>query len=109
MLVLSNLAGPIQHFRAAVLEAWSGKVTDELCVRKGFRGGPGWILMVPCSSLTLTMFGKETWLCSEVSLLVEFGIALSGKVKGQHATCGFYGGADGDAHLFWDCTFSSSD
>ena len=32
---LSNLAGPIQHFRAAVLE-----VSAELCARKGFRGGP---------------------------------------------------------------------
>ena len=36
--VLSNLAGPIQHFRAAVLEGWSGKVSADLCVRKGFRG-----------------------------------------------------------------------
>ena len=40
-LVLSNLAGPIQHFRASVLGAWRGKVTADLCVRKGFRGGPG--------------------------------------------------------------------
>ena len=30
--------------------------------------------MVPCSSLTLTMFGREIRLCSEVSLLVVFGI-----------------------------------
>ena len=38
--VLSNLAGPIQHFRAASLEGWRGKVSADLCARKGFRGGP---------------------------------------------------------------------
>ena len=37
--VLSNLAGPIQHFRAAVLEGWKGKVSADLCARKGFRDG----------------------------------------------------------------------
>ena len=36
--VLSNLAGPIQLFRAAV-EAWRSKVAADLCARKGFRGG----------------------------------------------------------------------
>ena len=30
---------------------------------------------------------------------------LLGKVKGQHVPCRFCGGADGDGHLFWDCTF----
>ena len=33
---LSNLAGPIQHFRSAVLEG----VSADLCARKGFRGSP---------------------------------------------------------------------
>ena len=38
--VLSNLAGPIQHFQLAVLEGWRGKVSADLCAWKGFRGGP---------------------------------------------------------------------
>ena len=38
--VLSNLAGPIQHFRAAVLEGWRSKVAADICARKGFRGRP---------------------------------------------------------------------
>ena len=38
--VLSMVAGPIQHFRAAVLDAWRHKVSVDLCSRKGFRGGP---------------------------------------------------------------------
>ena len=46
--VLSNLAGPIQHFRAAVLEGWRGKVSAD---RKGFRGGSlvgcRWYLAAP--------------------------------------------------------------
>ena len=29
--LLSNLAGPIQHFRAAILEAWRNKVAADLC------------------------------------------------------------------------------
>ena len=38
--LLSNLAGPIQHFRAATLEAWRTEVSADLCVRQGFRGRP---------------------------------------------------------------------
>ena len=34
-----SLAGPVQHFRAAVLEAWRKKVSADLCAWKGFRGG----------------------------------------------------------------------
>ena len=36
---LSNLAGPLQHFKAAILDAWRNKVAADLCSRKGFRGG----------------------------------------------------------------------
>ena len=38
--LLSNLSGPIQHFRTAILGAWRDKVSADLCGRKGFRGGP---------------------------------------------------------------------
>ena len=37
---LSNLAGPIQNFRSAILDAWRNKVAADLCARRGFRGGP---------------------------------------------------------------------
>ena len=39
LLLLSNLAGPIQHFRAAILDAWRNKVAADLCGRAGFRCG----------------------------------------------------------------------
>ena len=38
--LLSNLAGPVQHFRVAVLDAWRNKITADICGRAGFRGGP---------------------------------------------------------------------
>ena len=34
------MAGPIQHFKAALLDAWRNKVSADLCSREGFRGGP---------------------------------------------------------------------
>ena len=33
---------------------------------------------------------------------------LLGKVRGQVVPCQFCGAPDGDGHLFWECTFSSS-
>ena len=38
--LLSNLAGPVQHFRAAILDAWRCRVAAGLCGRAGFRSGP---------------------------------------------------------------------
>ena len=40
LLFLGNLAGPVQHFRAAMLRAWRNKVAADLFGREGFRGGP---------------------------------------------------------------------
>ena len=62
---LSNLAGPIQRFKSAMLHAWRDKVTADLCSRKG---------LVPCSSLTLLTSEKEIRRCSEVSWLVGVGM-----------------------------------
>ena len=36
---LSNLPGPIQHFKSAILNAWRDKVSADLCTRQGFRCG----------------------------------------------------------------------
>ena len=38
--LVSNLAGPVQHFKAAFLDAWRNEVAADLCGRKGFRCGP---------------------------------------------------------------------
>ena len=34
------MAVPIQHFKAALLDAWRNKAAADLCGRDGFRGGP---------------------------------------------------------------------
>ena len=102
---LSNLACPIRHFRAAVLEAW--RVTLLLIFVFGRLSveARGSMFMVPCSSLTLTTFWREIRHCFGVFLLVAFWNGfLLGKVRGQPVPCRFCGGSDGDGHLFWDCT-----
>ena len=38
--LLSILAGLVQHFKAAILDAWRNKVSADLCGREGSRGGP---------------------------------------------------------------------
>ncbi len=38
------MAGPIQHFRSAIRQAWQHKVATDLCKRKGFRGGFGVVI-----------------------------------------------------------------
>ena len=38
--LLSNVAGLVQHLKAAILDAWRNKVAADLCGRAGFRGGP---------------------------------------------------------------------
>ena len=90
--VLCNLAGPIQHFRAAVLYAWRNKISTVFVARKGFRGGP--LLDIRLWVYLLAREGGEGW---NGFLLV--------KVQGQLVPCRFCGGADNDGHLFWDCPF----
>ena len=38
---IARAAGPVQHFRSAIWQAWQHKVATDLCKRKGFRGGFG--------------------------------------------------------------------
>ena len=55
--LLSDLAGPLQHFRAAMLRGVAR------C----------WMCMALCSSWTLLMSGKEIRLCFGVFWVVVFG------------------------------------
>ena len=64
LLLHSNLAGPIQHFKAAILDAWRNKVAADLCSRgRVFGVGRCWVCMAPCNFLTLPKVGKEIRLC----------------------------------------------
>ena len=103
---LSNLAGPVQHFRSGIHDAWRNKVSADLCVRKGFRG----------TSL-LDVRGSHQLLCSshvrERDKMLSRSIMAGGvwngfllsKVRREVVPCRFCGGADGDGHLFWECPY----
>ena len=104
--LLSNLAGPVQHFRAAILDAWQNKTAADLCGRKGFRGGP---LLDIHGSLQLLnsshVRDRDKGLLRCILVGGAWNGFLLGKVKGQPVPCRFCGAPDGDGHLFWECTF----
>ena len=75
--MLSNPAGPIQHFRSAILDAWRNKVAADLCGRKGFRGGS---LLDNHGSLQLlnsSHVRERVRVCFVASWLEVSGMALS--------------------------------
>ena len=94
---LRMMAGPIQHFRSAICQAWQSKVAADLCKRKGFRSGFG-----------VDIYGSHQLLVS--SHLRErdkmlLRAVLSGGVWNGFLPCRFCGAPDNDGHFFWDCTF----
>ena len=104
--LLSNLAGPIQHFQAAILDAWRNKVAADLCCRQGFRGGP---LLDVHGSLQLlnSSHVRETDKALLRSIMVGgvWNGLLLGRVRSQAVPCKFCGAPDNDGHLFWECPF----
>ena len=104
--LLSNLAGPIQHFRAALLDAWRNKVAADLCGRKGFRGGP---LQHVHGSLQLLNSShvreRDEALLRSIMVGGVWNGFLLGRVERQPVPCRFCGAPDNDGHFFWECTF----
>ena len=104
--LLSNLAGPLQHFKAAILDAWRNKVAADLCGRKGFRGGP---LLDIHGSLQLLNSShvreRDKALLRNVMVGGVWNGMLLGRVRGQAVPCRFCGAPDSDGHLFWECPF----
>ena len=99
--LLSNLAGPIQHFKAALLDAWRDKVSADLCGRKGLRGGPLLDIHGSLQLLNSSHVGER-----DKALLrtIMVGGVWNGFLLG-HA-CRFCGAPVNDGHLFWDCPFA---
>ena len=63
------------------------------------------MFLAPCSSLTLTTFGRDKALLRGVLVGGVWNGFLLGKVRNSHVPCRFCGGGDHDGHLFWECTF----
>ena len=70
--LLSNLAGPIQHFKAALLDAWHNKVAADLCGRTGSGSGCSMSVFVVLLMVMVTFFGIVLFL-----LLLRFVKILS--------------------------------
>ena len=49
--LLINLAGPVQHFKAVILDGWRNKVAADFCGREGFQEWPNagcaWLFAAP--------------------------------------------------------------
>ena len=105
--LLGYLAGPAQHFRTAMLDAWRNKSAADLCSRSEvIRGGP---LLDVFGSLQLlnSAHVRERGKALLRSVMVGgvWNWFLLGGVRGQPDPCRFCGAPDGDGHLFWECTF----
>ena len=104
--LLGNLAGPFQHFKAALLDAWRNKVAADLCGRKGFRGGP---LLDIHGSLQLLnsshVLERDEALLRSIMVGGVWNGLFLGRVRSQAVPCGFCGALDDDGHFFWDCPF----
>ena len=104
--LLSNLAGLVQHLKAAILGAWLNKVAADLCGRAGFRGGPlldvhGSLELLPSSHVR----EKDKALLRSVVVGGVWNGFLLGRARGQPVPCKFCGAPDGDGHLFWNVPF----
>ena len=103
--VLPQLAGPYQHFKAAIWNAWRFKVSFDLCRRQGFRGGP---LLDIAGSLQLLhaphVRERDKALLRSVMVGGVWNGFLLGHARGEIVPCRFCGNADGDGHLFWECS-----
>ena len=106
---LVNLAGPVQHFKAAILDAWRNNVAADLCGRPGFRGGP---LLDVNGSLQLLNSShareRDKALLRSVMVGGVWNGFLLSRVRGQPVPCRFCGAPDGDGHLFFGMYLSAS-
>ena len=88
--LLSILVGPVQHFKAAILDALRNKVAADLCGREGCRGGEP-LLDVHGSLQLLNSPHRErdkALLCSIMVGGVWNGVLL-GRVRSQVVPCRF--------------------
>ena len=104
--LLSNVAGNVQRFKAALFDAWHNKVAVDFCGREGFREGP---LLYVHGSLQLLdsshVRERDMALLRSIMVGCVWNGFLLGKVRGHFVPCQFCGAPDGDGHLFWECTF----
>ena len=89
------MTGPIQHFRAAILDAWRAKVVSDLCDWDGFRGGPLLDVFGSLQLLNSALVGeKDKPLLGSVRVGGVWNGFLLGRVRDQPVPCQFCGAPD---------------
>ena len=98
------VAGPIQHFKNATLQAWGSKRAKDFAKEKGF-------------VVALNLDASQQLLVSshvrerskdhfEAFFLGVYGLDFYlDRSEEKFVPCRFCGGLDGDGHLFWDCPY----
>ena len=79
----SSLAGPHQHFKTAVWDAWRSKVCFDLCRRQGFREDLVWMWLVLCTFCMLRMFGTGIRPCFGLFFLAVVGMDFFSVMPGE--------------------------
>ena len=102
--MLHHMAGPYQHFKSAIWDAWRAKVSFDLFRRQGFRGGP---MLDIAGSLQLLhaphVRERDKALLRAIMVGGVWNGFLLCHARGEIVSCRFWGGFDGDGHLFWEC------
>ena len=89
---LSNLAGPLKHFKDAVLGAWRNKVAADLCGLRGFRGGPLLDIHGSLQLLNSSHVGeRDKALLRSIMVGGVWNGLLLGRVRSQVVPCRFVG------------------
>ena len=87
---LRMIAGPVQHFRIAIWQAWQSKVATDLCKRKGFRCGFGVDLYGSHQLLVSSHLRERDKCCFEPFFQGESGMAsCSVKLRKKTFLVGF--------------------
>ena len=104
--LLRMMAGPVQHFRSAILDAWRFQVFARLSERKVFWGCEFADFQGSLQLLTSSHLRERDKMLLRAILCgsVWTGFLL-GKAKKEDVPCRLCGQRDGHGHLFWECTF----
>ena len=101
---LRMMAGPIQHFRSAILEAWHFHVFARLSERMGFGSVDFADLKGSLQLLTSThLRERDKMLLRAILCGGVWNGFLLGKAEKEEVLCRFCGERDGDGHLFSEC------
>ena len=93
------------------MQAWRNSVFADLCKREGFRGLQGGSPLFDWDGSLKLLFSshvreRDKALLRAILVGGVWNGFLLGRMRGESVPCRFYGGVDGDGHLFLGVFFS---